>query len=183
LKIRTLDKELTIKNIDALKGIDQEALQTYGCLFSSENWNEDNFLSDLPGKWELSCTALFKNQPVGFCICSLFDTDKCFVYRVVVAKEYHRRHIGTEMFNFLFNRCLAREISHVLLEVNKDSKAALNFYAKLNFQKMKREDLIQYLYKKGKRHSSSIKGDYFIEKGYPEKKFLLVRNLLRDDEY
>jgi len=177
VEIRTLNKLLLKKYLNFLTNIDQFTILKYGDLFSSERWNKKNFMIDLPGKWELSCLALEKNQPIGFCICSFFNTNKCYVYRFVVSGESREKNVGKEMTNFILKKCIEKGIDKVLLEVNKKNRSALKFYEKLKFKIIKKADLMKYLHSKGKFNNCIISGNHFVENGYPEKKYVLERNL------
>ena len=150
LEITVLNKELTVKNLDALKDIDRESIQKYGDLFSSEEWCEKEFLLDLHGKWELSCIGFINNNPVAFCISPFFNSNKCFDCRVVVSERCKGVHIGNERFKFLFKKCLEKKITQIILEVNIENKSAIKFYEKQYFKKIKRGNLMQYLIKKEK---------------------------------
>ena len=177
IEIKTLNKQLTTKMLNTLIDIDQKILQRFGNLFSSESWDENNFLLDLPGKWELSFIALFDDRPIGFCICSLLDDDKCYIYRIAVSEEYKGRNIGKQMLFTLFKKCIERGVKKVVLEVNKENTLALGFYNKLKFRIIEKDDLLDYLVKREKLDTSHIVSNYFAENGYAEEKFVLEKVL------
>lgn len=177
VEIETLNKRSILKYMNALIDIDRNILQSYGNRFSSERWEAENFLLDLPGKWELSLVALTKEKVVGFCICSFYNDDKCYAYRVVVAEDHKRKNIGKKMIFSLFEKCKAKKIKNIIVEVNIENVPALQFYNKMGFEIIESDELIRYLIKKGKFNSSCISGNYFAEKGYPENKFVLKKIL------
>lgn len=99
ITIRTLDKNLMLKHIDDIMRLDR--------LADDANWTEENFLLDLPRKWELSLIAYHHNpethdlfdKVVGYLIASEIICNKVYIHRL--ATYPREQGIGTRLLNQL----------------------------------------------------------------------------------
>lgn len=102
-----------------------------------EYWSAGHFLTDLPGKWELSFLVLFESKLVGFLIASRKEAS-VHIHKFVVDGPMQRSGLGSSMLRRL--KDITPDI--ITLKVKTDNKKALAFYLKEGFvQKSLKHDL------------------------------------------
>lgn len=121
--ITTTKKEIT-ENIDLLLNETR--------YFKFETWNKDNFLMDLPRKWELSIVAKSRGQITGFS----FNSEKekaMHIHYFYVFQSCRNSKLGVSMLQ----KCtdLARQYKYpiITLKCNIANYMALKFYIKNDF--------------------------------------------------
>lgn len=120
--LKPLDKDLV--GAHAVKLIDM-------CQRNMENeyWDENNFLSDLPGKWKYSLLVTdMNNEIMAFAIVSEKE-QSIHIHKFVVDAPYQGSGVGGRMV-----KAIIRE-SHkpITLKVRKDNLNAIEFYQKHQF--------------------------------------------------
>jgi ribosomal protein S18 acetylase RimI-like enzyme len=98
-------------------------------------WNENNFLLDLPYKWELSFAAEDRGEILGYVIGSKIAENTARVNKIVVGREYRKNHIGTSLIRRFETACLERGLYDVDLKAIVGNDAANNFYLRLGYEK------------------------------------------------
>jgi ribosomal protein S18 acetylase RimI-like enzyme len=123
---KLLGYELLNANPDVLMHYMQDLLNLDKCAFSV-CWNEENFLLELPKKWELSYLVISKNKAISFIIASM--KEKMYhIHRLGVAPGYQRQGIGYGLLNILTNQAANDSIHSISLKVAKDNENAIKFY-------------------------------------------------------
>jgi ribosomal-protein-alanine N-acetyltransferase len=138
MKIVNLNEEMVLENMGYLIEIDKTILD--------DPWAFDNFLMDLPHKWEFSLAVLENERIIGFLICSVKESN-IHVHRIAVSPEHHGNKTGCALMNHLLADCYKSGIKGVTLKVQNFNIKAQKFYEKLGFKKDGIEST-RYLYKK-----------------------------------
>lgn len=129
MEILPLTKQIVLQNIKELIEIDRN-------IVSDEKWDEQNFLIDLPGKWEKSFIVVEDNNIIGFIICSVKKSSILHVHRLSVKKEHQRKGIGTNLLNQI-SKNINNTIKCVTLNIRKDNVSLQKFYSKSGFKRLK----------------------------------------------
>jgi ribosomal protein S18 acetylase RimI-like enzyme len=93
------------------------------------NWGEEQFLSDLPGKWDLSL-SVWDDKPIAYTILSKKWSDRIHIHQFMVKAEYRSSGIGSLMLDGILKKYLGEDVS---LKVNKDNEKAIKFYERHGF--------------------------------------------------
>jgi len=138
MNIKKLNAEDLYCLIDSLQEIDNSTT------VKVEEWNCDNFLHDLPEKWNLSRFLFLNDKLIGYLICSKKE-NSFHIHRFVVSEKYQNKGAGSLLLNALIYSIPKGNL--LTLKVKKYNKNAIQFYEKRNFKKFAEED-VNYLYKK-----------------------------------
>ena len=119
-----LTKELLISRLNEIIKISKEAIPR-------ENWSEENYLYELPRKWELSRVVIVDDKIVGYTIISEKESS-LHLHKIVVKKNSRGKGIGRMLLQNL------EEIGEksVTLKVGIENIDAKKFYASLNYIKI-----------------------------------------------
>lgn len=101
------------------------------------HWEEDNYLVDLPKKYDFSIMMIKDNQLLGFIICSK-KNESIHINRFIINTNNLGQGFGTILLNEFINR-VKESFLFVSLKVLKDSKA-VDFYKKNAFNIIKEEE-------------------------------------------
>jgi ribosomal protein S18 acetylase RimI-like enzyme len=99
-----------------------------------KSWNENNFLLDLPYKWELSFAAEDGGEILGYLIGSKSE-NTTRVNKIAVRREYRKNHVGTSLMRKFEVACLERGLYDVEFKALVDNTPAHNFYTSLGYEK------------------------------------------------
>lgn len=122
-----ISKEFLIENYNVFKELSKQIENDY--------WTLENYLYELPLKWELSEAYILNKQIAGFNIAS-HKQDHFYIHRIVVSKKYHNRGIGKALIFSLINKAKSNNIKSISLKVAIHNTKAFNFYLKLGFKKV-----------------------------------------------
>jgi len=124
VKVYVLSKQFMSENLDAIVNIERDY---------SETWLPDNFMMDVPMKWELSRYASIGEKPVGFLIASLRE-DSIALHRFMVDPDYRDRHIGAIIYSDFEQACMKIQgVKKITLNVLADNTGAIEFYKRLGY--------------------------------------------------
>lgn len=143
-----------------------------GEVYSEEIWNGNNFLYELPGKWDYSRLALTADDKIcGFWIASVNSNSSVGVYthRVAVKKEHRRYGIAKQMFLDIFNDVKQNKFKRMTLSVSVLNNHAISFYKSVGFFQLSGDELAEFVKYKGL--IVDIMNDYIQEKN-GHKKFV-----------
>jgi ribosomal protein S18 acetylase RimI-like enzyme len=104
-----------------------------------EYWSEENFLADLPGKWELSVCAFGGSDVVGYSIMSLPEPGRAHIHHFMVAAPSRGLGVGSAMIRESLDRAQRAAVRQVSLKVHADSVDAQNFYRRHGFVELDRQ--------------------------------------------
>lgn len=95
-------------------------------------WNEGNFLRDLPAKWELSFAVYEQEKLIGFCFASR-KSDIYYIHLFFLAPEYRGKSLGKQMIMNALTIAQMRNLSMIELRCPATNVAGLVFYKKNGF--------------------------------------------------
>lgn len=161
LKIENLDSSKIKYHITELIRIDKSIREVMGADYSLEEWGCDNFLLDIPGKWEFSFIATKNNILIGFIIVSQPDSKWLHINRVAVSSEMQHKGIGRILIKQLISNAENNSINKITLFVNGNNINGLHFYDSLGFKPLSGFELLMLLNKKNK--GNEYKGQYSMD--------------------
>lgn len=97
-----------------------------------EGWSEENFLFDLPEKWELSRQILAHDLIAGFLIAS-HKNNAIHIHRLVVSNKFQNMGIGKQLVDEILAAARGRKIKLITLKVLSTNTDAIRFYERLRF--------------------------------------------------
>ena len=108
-----LTKDYLVKNINDFINILKE--------IPNEYWSENNFILDLPGKWDYSiCITNKSNKLIGYIIASE-KNDCVHIHKFMVNENYRNKKIGKTLLDSLISICKSSKKNKVM---NKESYLA-----------------------------------------------------------
>lgn len=127
-----VDEEFVEKYSSFMVQMDHEAVSR-GFL---EKWNYANFISNLPGKWQLSGAVMCGDILVAYRIMSSRSliSDFAHSHRTCVQPAFRRKGVGSFLFSkcsVLARRCSYKGITLAIHRINIPSKA---FYAQMGLK-------------------------------------------------
>lgn len=155
MTIKTLTKSQLVKNLEAILKIDNEQMGK-----GVEVWSKDNFLSELPKKYQLSRIVLENSNCLGYLIASLRH-NVCHIHRIGVRVSYTGLGIGSAMIRSLDKKCQKLKIKKIFVESLSDKKLS-KFYLKNNFNKLPKKIQKDYSECKDERIRQEFLKNYYI---------------------
>lgn len=154
--IEILSKEKMKKYKDQIIRIDNSIAASMGKVYSTEQWNEDNFLCDRTGKWEYSFFVVENGVVEGCTIITEYRHNHLHINRLFVNPIVAKRGIGTLMAMHL--NAIARDdvVKEINLFVNSSNKNAIEFYEKNHFIRMKGKMLSDLMEQMGRKNYSEL---------------------------
>ncbi|OIO62132.1 hypothetical protein COY26_00835 [Candidatus Woesearchaeota archaeon CG_4_10_14_0_2_um_filter_33_10] len=125
LRVYNLNKITLNENIETFLSIERDY---------AEPWNKENFLMDMPYKWQLSKYITFENNIAGFIIGSL-SNKTVSLHRFMVDKNYRRLGLGIQVYQEFEENCRKKSgVEKIVLKVLAENKSAILFYNKLGYK-------------------------------------------------
>ncbi len=115
----------------------------------ADGWNLDNYLIDIPKKWDYS-KYIFSDEKIIALIVSSEKNGKPYINKLAVLPEYRRLGLAKILVKEFVDILVNSGEREVLLSVKKSNKSALKFYKKLGFKvfcEEKREEGVFYVMK------------------------------------
>jgi len=117
-----------------------------------ENWNEENFLKQVSGKFNLSFLCIHQRELVGFLFGSYYAWNKqkvAHINRIATSTNHRNKNIGSKLiWNF------EKKVRHLAMDiVTIEFNSRLNvseFYIKNGFMPLKTNEIKSYLIAKQK---------------------------------
>ena len=98
----------------------------------NEYWALENFLQELPDKFQLSLHATINKILVGYIIASS-KNDTAYIHKFFVDKEYQGYKIGNRLLNRFYEISGILNFKRIELSVERDNLPAIKFYQKNGF--------------------------------------------------
>lgn len=119
LVIKKLDKKKFIKNIINIMNISKVRY-----------WNYNNYIKDLPNKWEKSLGVFdkAKKQIIAYCIVSQ-KKDALHIHLLMVSEKYQGIGVGSKILNNL----MAGTSKKITVKTYTNFRKTINFYLKNKF--------------------------------------------------
>lgn len=98
-------------------------------------WGQENYLKDLPGKWEVSRAGYMNGQLVGYCLGSVRG-GMLWIHRLVVSDKVRGQGIGAEILAEMHLVAERIELNGLILKARMEKAGAVNFYSAHGFRKV-----------------------------------------------
>jgi ribosomal protein S18 acetylase RimI-like enzyme/O-antigen ligase len=98
-----------------------------------EPWGPEQWLLDLPGKWESSWFILRAHKPIGFLIASRKESS-LHIHRLATAANERHRGFGTKLLRIAARRAQAKGCLLITLKIDSRNEGAIRFYRRLGFR-------------------------------------------------
>ncbi|HRJ30850.1 MAG TPA: GNAT family N-acetyltransferase [Cyclobacteriaceae bacterium] len=125
-----MSKEMLQNNIGQFLEVDR--------VIGRDFWAIDNFLIELPRKWQLSFVAFDDDLLVGFLVASEKNAS-IHIHRLAVRREWQSKGIGEALVRGLIE-CMRHERLPITLKVDTLNSRAVSFYARLGFSVVQKEN-------------------------------------------
>jgi len=119
LLVQTLDRARCIALMPELIGVSADV----------SDWREDEFLAELPDKWNLSFTVTI-DRIVGYAVLSRKWPDRVHIHQFMVAPRWRSSGIGAAMVAAARDRA---ETTPLSLKVSRTNARAISFYDRNGF--------------------------------------------------
>lgn len=125
LLIKKIDKKYLIAHLGEFLEIVKD--------IPNEYWTKENFLSELPGKWDFSFYVSNSFEKlIGYIIVS--DKIRCVhIHKLMVHHDFRGKNIGHELLSFLESHLKTANKSHLSLKVSTSNLKAIKFYVREGF--------------------------------------------------
>jgi ribosomal protein S18 acetylase RimI-like enzyme len=100
--------------------------------FPKEYWQEEHFLKELPGKWELSVFASQGQRPCGYIIASRKNRN-AHIHKFIVAPAFRAQGVGSAMLDLCLSKARSLDLIAITLWVYADNTNAIRFYQRQGF--------------------------------------------------
>lgn len=159
MKIIYLTKENINKYVQRLIDIDGTYSSLESGKYSREIWSEENFMRDLPGKWENSFVVVDENIICAFAICSKSDSKTLHIHRLAVCSEYKGGIASNMLMSAIEGGVQADRIT---LIVSTENVSAVHYYRRHGFEIISGDELDFFIYKR-EIHAYHVGDDYYID--------------------
>ncbi|MCD4795124.1 MAG: GNAT family N-acetyltransferase [Bacteroidales bacterium] len=138
MKIIAISKQFLEKNINDFIDILKDIPHEY--------WEKENFLAELPLKWNFSYVLLNKDLIDGYIIASKKET-KIHIHKFMIKKKLRNLGFGKSLLSHFIEET-TQTFDGISLKVYKDNYKAINFYFKNNFYIANQSDELFYMIRK-----------------------------------
>ena len=97
------------------------------------SWNEENFMYELPLKWQFSFGVYENEKLLGFCFASNKLNGVYYIHLIFISSEIRGKSIGKKMIEFAKNIAKQNNINKIELRCPESNTDALTFYKKNGF--------------------------------------------------
>jgi hypothetical protein len=146
IEIRPLNVDTLSGNIDAFLAIDQK-------VFGAGAWAAENFLADMPMKWDFSSFAVANDNIIGFLIASSPASGLAHLNRIAVSRQ--ALGLGARLVEDLETRCVAHDQRAISLEFENQLGVG-GFYIRCGYADADEHERQAYLMMKGKSEATEI---------------------------
>jgi GNAT superfamily N-acetyltransferase len=158
-----LDRDNMQRYISDLLEVEQLVHQERGSLYSTELWDGNQFLSELPGKFEISYGVVKKDKLIAFLICSTPFPDMNYVHRVAVHPQYSGRKLGRKLMTKAYLEWKRMpQYNTITAVIRKDHKLSLPFAALLGARIADKPFMTRFFEARGKT-DIQVLDDHFVD--------------------
>lgn len=131
-EIKQLSREYLEENIDDFLNILKDIPKEY--------WDKNNFLVDLPRKWDFSIYIKnLRQEIIGYIIASE-KGNGVHIHKFMIEKNFRNQNLGQKLLKFLINLSKKSNKNFITLKVDKENLKALMFYKRENFKVISESD-------------------------------------------
>ena len=119
----------------------KEHIKDYLDLISNWNyvlWQEENFLHELPKKWDYSFAVYDEDKLAGFCIASNKIADAYYIHLIFISAEARRKSLGKQMLEHAKAIAKKNGVKRIELRCPESNIVALGFYQQAGFKTIKK---------------------------------------------
>lgn len=98
-----------------------------------EYWALENFLAELPMKWELSFAVAVDDRIVAYSVISQKSDTHCHLHHCMVHREFRGLSIGGLMLQEMERRARACHMTRITLKTRSESHDAQRFYVRAGY--------------------------------------------------
>ena len=102
--------------------------------WSYSSWNKDNFMYELPLKWQFSFAVYESGKLLGFCFASNKIVGVYYIHLIFISPQSRGKSIGREMIEFAKQLAKEKDINKIELRCPESNIDAISFYKKMAFQ-------------------------------------------------
>jgi ribosomal protein S18 acetylase RimI-like enzyme len=125
-------------------------LRIEGECFVRPQWGEENFLREVPGKWELGSLLREGEAIIGYLVASQVVAGTCHLHRMAVVPAAQGRGVGRAAVADLEARARAAGLGAVTLELDAEHSDRAGFYLRLGYRMADEAERAAYGAAKGK---------------------------------
>ena len=162
LEIITLTRNVLEQYLDQLLQLEDFFCRQMGSTFTTDIWEADNFLSNLPCKWTLSKLARQKDRLLGYWLVSCRLPSCLQIHRAVTTPMNQKKGVGKRLFEAVLKDSKKNRINIIQTETSVNNKQAIQFYENLGFFKLDTKEVREYLEQKGR--DAVVSHNYLEEK-------------------
>ena len=100
--------------------------------FQYQDWTKENYLRDLPNKWEYSIISFCNHEIGGFSINSE-KNDVFYIHFFYIFQKYRNSKLGSKIIESCVKTAKAKKKRTIWLKCHRDNIGAINFYFKKKF--------------------------------------------------
>jgi ribosomal protein S18 acetylase RimI-like enzyme len=97
-------------------------------------WKKENFLYELPKKWDLSFAIYEENNLEGFCFASNKIIDVYYIHLIFVSDKSRGKSFGKKMIERAIELAKQNNLPRIELRCPESNTGALDFYKKKGFK-------------------------------------------------
>ena len=139
-----MEKHFKLKKINDKNSILRTLKYCSSCLFN-QNINNDSSLKYYADKFcqnahvvQICCD----NNVIGFAsyYCNDLDNKNAFLSMIIILSQYQSMGAGSALLKYILEDCKSAGMEHLLLEVDKQNRSAIEFYLKKGFVFLDKEN-------------------------------------------
>jgi ribosomal protein S18 acetylase RimI-like enzyme len=124
--------------------IERFAAQYVAVAADADTWTAENFLTELPGKWDLSF-ALWDKAPIAYAILSRPEPGRVHLHHFMVTEALRNQGLGGEMLKEVVKRAGQLRLT---LKVDQANDGAQRFYEQHGFQLVEKGKYFLFEYRR-----------------------------------
>ena len=148
IAVARLTGEVLKRHVAGLMALDEAIVRELGPRYDAHAWERPQFELALPGKWDLSVTALDRGSPVGFLIASRWDGNG-HIHRFAVAKAHRGRGVGSMLLDAVTSNGRAEGLRYLTVQTPAANTEARDWYAGNGFSLCADPELAWYVHARG----------------------------------
>ncbi|MBF0236081.1 MAG: hypothetical protein HQM12_00125 [SAR324 cluster bacterium] len=189
-QIVQLTEEVIHLYIKCFVDLEHKTLSELGDRYANQQWTEQHYLRDLPGKWKYSLCALDTtyNCIVGFLITSLWENN-LHLHRILVDSDFRGYISDSEggvfslserFYSILFKKAFEDHLEYFTAEVSYGNKIVRDTYLRHGYELLdEKEKLLWFI--QGKKLNAQACEDHIFVEG--DKNFVVRKKISEAIEY
>jgi ribosomal protein S18 acetylase RimI-like enzyme len=130
------DREIILRTISPRDILaHQEEFVAIAADVPGEYWSLQNFLMELPAKWDLSFALWQNGLPIGYAILSQKPDNQAHLHHLMINHAHRAKGWGTRMITEMIARARAAGATLLTLKAERSNADALRFYSRNGFSR------------------------------------------------